>query len=145
MTLPTAQQRVLDSIDHSLRAREPRLASMFDMFTRLTAGETRPAWEQLTSSSGRRLWRARRRASQPARSTSGGSGGSGRLRRSGASGGALYRVLILCPLVTVLAVLGILVGLSPDLVPASCRTSASVTPPAAHVAGWSCQNLIPAK
>jgi hypothetical protein len=55
-------------------------------------------------------------------------------------------VLILCPLVTVLAVLGILVGLSPDLVPASCRTTASVTAPAAaHVVGWSCQKLIPAK
>src|ERR1700728_4713150 len=145
MSLPTAQQRLLNSIDHSLRAGEPRLASMFDMFTRLTAGETWPAWEQLTSSSGGRLWRVRRRASQPARSASGGrSGGSWRLRRSRASGGALYRVLVLCPLLTVLAVLGILVGLSPDLVPASCRTTASMTPPAAHVGSWSCQELIPA-
>ena len=39
MTLPAAQQRVLDRMEGTLQASEPQLASMFAMFTRLNAEE----------------------------------------------------------------------------------------------------------
>jgi hypothetical protein len=47
MTLPATQQRILNRIEDNLRASEPRLASMFGMFTRLTASELPPFREQL--------------------------------------------------------------------------------------------------
>jgi hypothetical protein len=47
LSLPAAQERALDSIAEALRSSEPRLASMFAIFTRLTQNETRPRWEQL--------------------------------------------------------------------------------------------------
>ena len=39
MTLPAAQQRVLDRMEGPLQASEPKLASMFAIFTRLNADE----------------------------------------------------------------------------------------------------------
>ena len=39
MTLPVAQQRVLDRMEGALQASEPHLASMFSIFTRLNADE----------------------------------------------------------------------------------------------------------
>jgi hypothetical protein len=39
VTLPVAQQRVLDGIEGALRASEPKLASMFSIFGRLNADE----------------------------------------------------------------------------------------------------------
>jgi hypothetical protein len=39
VTLPAAQQRVLDHIEGALQASEPQLASMFAIFTRLNADE----------------------------------------------------------------------------------------------------------
>ncbi|HLM87926.1 MAG TPA: hypothetical protein VK284_02690 [Streptosporangiaceae bacterium] len=39
MTLPAAQQRVLDRMEGALQASEPQLASMFTMFARLNAEE----------------------------------------------------------------------------------------------------------
>ena len=39
MTLPAAQQRVLDNLADTLHASEPQLASMFSIFTRLNADE----------------------------------------------------------------------------------------------------------
>jgi Protein of unknown function (DUF3040) len=39
VTLPAAQQRVLDRMEGALQASEPQLASMFTMFSRLNAGE----------------------------------------------------------------------------------------------------------
>jgi hypothetical protein len=47
MSLPACQQRTLDRIDTALRVREPRLASMFAIFTRLAADEETPWWERL--------------------------------------------------------------------------------------------------
>jgi hypothetical protein len=46
MSLPASQQRVLDRIEQALK-REPRLASMFAMFTRLTVHEGPPRIETL--------------------------------------------------------------------------------------------------
>jgi hypothetical protein len=39
MSLPAAQQRVLDGIEGALRASEPRLTSMYTIFARLNASE----------------------------------------------------------------------------------------------------------
>jgi len=47
MSLPASQQRVLDVIENMLAGREPRLASMFAMFTRLATGEALPRRETL--------------------------------------------------------------------------------------------------
>jgi hypothetical protein len=47
MSLPASQQRVLDRIEETLKKREPRLASMFAMFTRLTVHERLPRIEAL--------------------------------------------------------------------------------------------------
>lgn len=47
MSLPAAQQRVLNGIAEAMRASEPRLVSMFAMFTRLTRNEAAPGREQL--------------------------------------------------------------------------------------------------
>ncbi len=47
MSLPACQQRVLDRIEQTLKKREPRLASMFAMFTRLATGEALPRLEAL--------------------------------------------------------------------------------------------------
>ena len=47
MGLPASQQRVLDRIEEVLKKREPRLVSMFAMFTRLNIGERLPRIEAL--------------------------------------------------------------------------------------------------
>ena len=47
MSLPASQQRVLDRIEEVLKKREPRLVSMFAMFTRLNIGEHLPRIEAL--------------------------------------------------------------------------------------------------
>ncbi len=47
MSLPPAQQRVLDGMAEAMQASEPRLVSMFAMFTRLTRNEAAPGREQL--------------------------------------------------------------------------------------------------
>lgn len=67
MSLTAHQCRALQSIERQLRAREPRLASMFTMFTTLTKDELLPPietiqarrWQWLTESFARlrRRWR----------------------------------------------------------------------------------------
>ena len=47
MGLPASQQRVLDRIEETLKRREPRLVSMFAIFTRLNLGERLPWIEAL--------------------------------------------------------------------------------------------------
>ena len=47
MSLPACQERVLSVIEKALRTGEPRLASRFAIFTRLTSGEELPRTEQL--------------------------------------------------------------------------------------------------
>jgi hypothetical protein len=49
MTLPACQQRLLDTIETALQKREPRLASMFAMFTRLNNDEGIPRTERLST------------------------------------------------------------------------------------------------
>jgi hypothetical protein len=47
MTLPAAQERVLDGMADWLRSTEPRLAAMYATFTRLCGSEGPPSQEQL--------------------------------------------------------------------------------------------------
>ena len=47
MSLPAAQQRVLDGMAEAMRASEPRMVAMFAIFTRLTSSEVAPGREQL--------------------------------------------------------------------------------------------------
>ena len=48
MSLPACQERILNGIADALRKGEPRLASRFAIFSRLTRGEELPRTEQLT-------------------------------------------------------------------------------------------------
>jgi hypothetical protein len=47
MSLPARQARVLDRIEHSLDACDPRLRSMFAIFAKLTRDEEIPGWNSL--------------------------------------------------------------------------------------------------
>ncbi|HXC82400.1 MAG TPA: DUF3040 domain-containing protein [Trebonia sp.] len=47
MSLPAHQQRVLDGIEISLEGDDPKLRSMFAIFTRLTRGEEVPVTERV--------------------------------------------------------------------------------------------------
>ena len=82
MSLTARQCRALDSIEQQLGAREPRLASMFAIFTRLTKDELLPAMEtiqvrrgqwlaELTAGLRRRRRRRRLHAIAQRRTTSG--------------------------------------------------------------------------
>jgi len=59
--LPGSQQRVLDGIESALEGGEPRLRSMFEIFTRLTRDEEAPRTEALRAQTRlRRAWPAGR-------------------------------------------------------------------------------------
>ncbi len=63
MGLPVGQRKNLDKIENSLRASDPRLASLFTIFTRLSQDEEMPALEQVRASAAHfRLWLRFRRA-----------------------------------------------------------------------------------
>src|ERR1700733_10351684 len=61
MGLPAGQQRVLDTIEEALGTADPRLATMYAIFTRLTGNEARPYREQLPFARGWRSWPTRMR------------------------------------------------------------------------------------
>lgn len=52
MSLPVSESRTLIGIEHELLSRDPRLKSLFTIFTRLTRHEAMPTIEQLR----RRRW-----------------------------------------------------------------------------------------
>ena len=56
MSLPAGQQRALDAIAEGLCTSEPKLASMFAIFTRLSKNDLPPRREQLTADPGMRGW-----------------------------------------------------------------------------------------
>jgi hypothetical protein len=66
MSLPACQQRVLDRIEHSLHACDPRLRSMFAIFTKLTREEEMPRLEKLEPRS-LRPWGWLKRLGRPGR------------------------------------------------------------------------------
>jgi len=53
MSLPACQQRILDGIAGTLQVRDPRLASLFSIFTRLNRQEPMPGAEEIMMSTGR--------------------------------------------------------------------------------------------
>ena len=50
MGLPGGQRKHLEKIESSLRESDPRLASLFTIFTRLSQDEEMPALEQVRAS-----------------------------------------------------------------------------------------------
>lgn len=69
MSLPDCQQRMLDTMAGRLQARDPRLAGMFAIFTRLNRQEPMPAAEHLNSGPLRRAAERTRLACSQARRT----------------------------------------------------------------------------
>lgn len=98
MSLPTCQQRVLDTIETVLQRREPRLVSMFTMFTQLAGGEGMPRTERLEAVPWW-AWRRQRRR-----------------RRTGRAAAPLH-LLLLVPLAAIAVVVGIFLGTSAPQVP----------------------------
>jgi len=56
VSLPASQQQVLDRIETDLEGCEPRLWSMFAIFTRLTRDEGAPRTESLQQEGWRAWW-----------------------------------------------------------------------------------------
>jgi hypothetical protein len=112
MSLPACQQRVLDTIENALQRREPRLASMFAMFTRLTRGEGLPRTERLEATPWW-AWHRHRRAGRAGRSP--------RARRSHGGPAAALAVLII-PALIVLTI-SVFLGMSSS--PATCAPAMS--------------------
>jgi hypothetical protein len=101
MSLPVGQQRVLDDIEDVLQASEPRLASMYAIFTRLTKNELRPRREELPVG---RLRLARLRRCLSVRRV---------VRAITPKGwGPVPRALVLAQMIMVLAGVGVLIGLT---------------------------------
>jgi hypothetical protein len=100
MSLPACQERALHGMETALRACEPRLASLFAIFTRLTRDEEIPRTEQLETQPWL-SWRRLRRA------------GTGRRRRAGATPGrppARLRTFVLIPALLIIAASVLIVG-----------------------------------
>jgi hypothetical protein len=115
MSLPPAQQRVLDSMAETLRASEPRLAAMFAIFTRLNRYEASPRREQLPR---------RRELRLPLPKI-----GSRSARTSGSRPHELWlHLLIASPLAIALVVVGLVMGLGSHSPPPGCSVL-----PGAHV------------
>lgn len=139
MGLPAGQQRILDRMEDALRVGEPRLASMYSIFTRLTRGEARPPREQLPYRRGWRSWsvRVRYALSVPRLYR------SWRLLRTRPGNRNRFmvpRLLVLGQLVAIVAALGLLVGLASSMTPASCTTRIGVHPAVPYARHLSCGN-----
>jgi hypothetical protein len=140
MGLPAGQQRVLDRMEDALRLSEPRLAAMYAMFGKLTKNEAWPLREQLPAVSGRQSWPAKLRSiTFPGRVLAGliGRRGAHRARRP-AGRRPLGRALLLGHMVAVLAVLGLLVGLSGPGTHRACPGLAAMRTVALHLRSSAC-------
>jgi hypothetical protein len=115
MSLPVGQQRVLDDIEGVLQASEPRLASMYAIFTRLTKNELRPRREELPAG---RVRLGRLRSCLSVR----------RMIRAitPRAWGPVPRALVLAEIITVLAAVGVLIGLTLHTVRGACASGLSV-------------------
>jgi hypothetical protein len=128
MSLPVGQQRVLEDIEGALQTSEPRLASMYAIFTRLTKNETRPRCEELPA--GRRFrWLCCLSA--------------GRIIRAitPKPWGRVSRALALAQIITVLAALGVLIGLTAHTVRGACGGGMGVHPALTHTRAG-CRNQV---
>ena len=106
MTLPPSQQHALNAIDDVLQSAEPRLATMFGVFTDLTRMEAMPAAEtlqpgpwgarhQLPGRLARRSRARRFRAGRPGRPASGRWPGGHAGRRAGRQLGRIVLIPVL--------------------------------------------------
>ena len=98
MSLPAYQQRVLDTIENTLKRREPRLASMFAMFTRLNTNEAIPRTELLEAVP----WWAWRRPRQ----------GGRRTPRSARRPATAMRAALLVPVMIMAVVSAVILGMA---------------------------------
>jgi hypothetical protein len=117
MSLPAGQQRILDGIADGLQASEPRLATMYAIFTRLTKSEARPRREQLPVPPRWSRWLGHFAAPLPVRRWR-------RLRRS------RRRLSVVAPIAIVVIALPALIGLTSYANPAC----GAVSPRASTVA-----------
>ena len=101
MTLPSSQQHALDAIDDNLQTAEPRLATMFGVFTDLTRQEAMPAVETLPPES---WWTWHPRPGRRAGRRRPASGRSGPGRRMGR--------IVLVPLLLIAALSVVVVSLA---------------------------------
>jgi hypothetical protein len=114
MSLPACQQRVLDTIESALQKREPRLTSMFAIFTRLNTHEAIPRTERLEA----RLWWAWCRWRQHR------SGTSPHARGTRGRSVAAARAMLLIPLAVMLVASVIFLSINSPRLPCT-PTSAS--------------------
>jgi hypothetical protein len=140
MGLPAGQQRVLDAIEGSLRRTEPRLASMYAIFTRLTRGETTPLREQLPDHYGLRARLDRIRSAHARRRARGRQPRS----RTPVSRRPLSRLLFAGQLMAILAVIGLLIGVGSSMTPTACASpsAAPATAARSHIAMLTCRGGI---
>jgi len=122
MSLPAGQQRVLDKIEDDLQVAEPRLASMYAIFTRLTKNESPPCREQLPAHARRYRLTGRRRCLSV----------RGMVLAIAPRGSRVTRVVLLTQLVAVLAVVGLLIGLSAHAARNGCTRASAMTASVLH-------------
>jgi hypothetical protein len=120
MSLPVGQQRVLDDIEGALQASEPRLASMYAIFTRLTKNEMRPRREELPTGRIRLGWLGFLSARRII------------MAITPKSSGRVPRALALAQIITVLAAVGVLIGLAVHSVRGGCGGGLGVHPALTH-------------
>jgi hypothetical protein len=113
MSLPTRQLRKLEEIEGSLTGSDPRLRSLFAIFTRLTRGESMPWFEQV-----------------PVRPIADGlAAARGAVRRFASRPAARVRALLLLPAMLGALVCGIMIAAG---VHGRAAASVSAKPPAAR-------------
>jgi hypothetical protein len=97
MSLPACQERILRGMESALRKGEPRLASRFAIFTRLTRDEELPRTEQLVPRPWpwRLLDRGRARPRRPRR-------GGGTAARASGRPAVRLRAVILVPVLLIM-------------------------------------------
>jgi hypothetical protein len=97
MSLPACQERILRGMESTLRKGEPRLASRFAIFTRLTRDEELPRTEQLVPRPWpwRLLDRGRARPRRPRR-------GGGTAARASGRPAVRLRAVILVPVLLIM-------------------------------------------
>jgi hypothetical protein len=144
MGLPAGQQRVLDRIEDALGTAEPRLTAMFAIFTRLTGNEARPHREQLPFARGWRSWPARLRyalSSRHGRSHSRPWQPDLLARQGARSARPFPRVVMLGQLMAILAMLGLLIGITATIRPAACASSLVARHTTAHAPAATCGRM----
>jgi hypothetical protein len=108
MSLPACQERILHGMETALRTCEPRLASLFAIFTRLTRDEEIPRTEQLEPLPWLSWHRLRRGQGGRSRRRAGSTPG-----RAGAAGtrpAARLREMLLIPVLLIVVASALLAG-----------------------------------